>query len=156
MLVLGQEFHTSYWGHRGILQLKDHLLLPGYAGYPRTAAASLYPMNADVYDMAHAQGALVGAVHPFDAVPDPFAKPAQKITDELPVDVALGKLDYMEIVGFSDHKSTAEVWYRLLNLGFKLPAGGGTDATTNYAAPIRGQVGFDRVYVWTAGMAGKP
>jgi TolB protein len=151
--VLGQEFHTSYWGHRGILRLKDNLLLPGYAGYPNTAAASLYPMNADVYDMAHAQGALVGAVHPFDGVPDPFATPAQRITDELPVDVALGKLDYMEIVGFSDHKSTAEVWYRLLNLGFKLPAGGGTDATTNYAAPIRGQVGFDRVYVWMPGHA---
>jgi Tol biopolymer transport system component len=147
--VRGQEFHTSYWGHRGVLRLKDHLLLPGYAGYPNTAAASLYPMNADVYDMAHEQGALVGAVHPFDEVPDPFAKPAQRITDELPVDVALGKLDYMEIVGFSDHKSTAEVWYKLLNLGFRIPAGGGTDATTDYAAPIRGQVGFDRVYVWT-------
>lgn len=147
--VQGQEFHTSYWGHRGILRLKNNLLLPGYAGYPNTAAASLYPMNADVYEMAHSQGALVGAVHPFDSVPDPFAKPAQRITDELPVDVALGKLDYMEIVGFSDHKSTAEVWYKLLNLGFKLPAGGGTDATTNYAAPIRGQVGFNRVYVWT-------
>ena len=79
-------------------------------------------MNADVYDMAHAQGALVGAVHPFDETPDPFAKPAQQITDELPVDVALGKLDYMEIVGFSDHKSTAAVWYKLLDLGFKLPA----------------------------------
>jgi len=149
VLVKGQEYHTSYWGHRGVLELKEHLLLPGYAGYPGTAAASLYPMNADVYDMAHEQGALVGAVHPFESVPDPFAKPAQKITDELPVDVALGKLDYMEIVGFSDHQSTAEVWYKLLNLGFRLPAGGGTDATTNYAAPIRGQIGFDRVYVWT-------
>ena len=149
-IVQGQEFHTSFWGHRGILNLKDHLLLPGYAGYPNTAAASLYPMNADVYDLAHAQGALVGAVHPFDEVPDPFAEPAQRITDELPVDVALGKLDYMEIVGFSDHKSTASVWYKLLNLGFRIPAGGGTDATTNYAAPIRGQVGFDRVYVRTA------
>jgi len=78
-------------------------------------------------------------------------KPAQQITDEFPVDVALGKLDYMEIVGFSDHKSTAEVWYKLLNLGYRLPAGAGTDATTNYAAPIRGQVGFDRAYVWTPG-----
>jgi TolB protein len=145
--VKGQEFHTSYWGHRGLLDLKDHTLLPGYAGYPNTAAASLYPTNADMYDLAHAQGALVGAVHPFDEIPDPFAKPEQRITDELPVDVALGKLDYMEIVGFSDHKSTAAVWYKLLNLGFHLPAGGGTDATTNYAAPIRGQVGFDRVYI---------
>jgi TolB protein len=121
--------------------------LPGYAGYPNTAAASLYPMNADVYDMAHAQGALVGAVHPFDAEPNPFANPPEKITDELPVDVALGKLDYMEIVGFSDHRSTAAVWYRLLNLGFHLPAGAGTDATADYAAPIRGHVGMDRVYV---------
>src|SRR5262249_31500706 len=144
--VLGQEFHTSYWGHRGILRLRDHLLLPGYAGYPNTAAASLFPMNADVYDMAHEQGALVGAVHPFENIPDPFAKPAQRITDELPVDVALGKLDYMEIVGFSDHKSTAAVWYKLLNLGYRIPAGAGTDATTNYAAPIRGNAGFDRVY----------
>ena len=152
-VVPGQEFHTSYWGHRGILGLKDHLLLPGYAGYPNTAAASLYPMNADVYDLAHAQGALVGAVHPFEVVPDPFANPPQRITDELPVDVALGKLDYMEIVGFSDHKSTAAVWYRLLNLGFHVPAGAGTDATTNYAAPIRGQVGMDRVY---ASVPGEP
>jgi len=147
VIISGQEFHTSYWGHRGILGLKGSLLLPGYAGYPNTAAASLYPMNADVYDMAHLQGALVGAVHPFEEVPDPFAQPAQRITDELPVDVALGKLDYMEIVGFSDHKSTAAVWYKLLNLGFRLPAGGGTDATANYAAPIRGMAGQDRVYV---------
>ena len=148
LIVHGQEFHTSYWGHRGLLNLKDHLLLPGYAGYPNTAAASLYPMNADVYDMAHAQGALVGAVHPFDTVPDPFANPPQRITDELPIDVALGKLDYMEIVGFSDHRSTAAVWYKLLNLGFRIPAGAGTDATADYAAPIRGQVGMDRIYAW--------
>ena len=70
--------------------------------------------------------------------------PSPSITDELPIDVALGKLDYMEIVGFSDHRATAAVWYKLLNLGFRIPAGAGTDATTNYAAPIRGQVGMDR------------
>ena len=150
LLVTGQEFHTSYWGHRGLLNLKDHLLLPGYAGYPNTAASSLYPMNADVYDMAHAQGALVGAVHPFDEVPDPFANPPQRITDELPLDVALGKVDYMEIVGFSDHRSTASVWYRLLNLGFRIPAGAGTDAMTDYAS-LRGPVGLNRVYAWVPG-----
>jgi len=59
----------------------------------------------------------------------------------MPVDVALGKLDYMEIVSFSDHKSTAAVWYKLLNLGFKLPAGGGRTQRRINAAPIRGQVG---------------
>lgn len=147
VVLAGQEFHTSYWGHRGLVGLRGNILLPGYAGYPNTAAASLYPMNADVYDMAHRQGALVGAVHPFDAEPDPFVAPPERITDELPVDVALGKLDYLEIVGFSDHRATAAVWYRFLNLGFRIPAGAGTDATADYAAPIRGHVGFDRVYV---------
>jgi hypothetical protein len=52
----------------------------------------------------------------------------------------------MEILGFSDHKSTAAVWYRLLNLGFRLPAAGGTDAMANYAS-LRGPVGMNRVYV---------
>ena len=146
LVMHGQEFHTSYWGHRGILGIKGHILLPGYAGYPNTAAASLGPMNADVYDLAHAQGALVGAVHPFDDLPNPFASPAEKITDELPVDVALGKLDYMEIVGFCDPRATATVWYKLLNLGFRLPAGAGTDAMMNYAS-LRGPVGMNRVYV---------
>src|SRR5262249_43386043 len=37
LLVHGQEFHTSYWGHRGLLNIRDHILLPGYAGYPNTA-----------------------------------------------------------------------------------------------------------------------
>jgi len=145
LLWHGEEFHTSFWGHRGILCLTKHLLVPLYAGYPMTAASSLVPTNADVTDMAHAQGALIGAVHPFEEVPDP-ANRAIPLHDELPVDVALGKLDYIEVVGFSDHKSTAAVWYRLLNLGFHLPTGAGTDAMANFAS-LRGPVGMNRVFV---------
>ncbi len=145
LVVHGQEFHTSYWGHLGLLALRDHVLLPGYAGYPNTAAASLYPTNADVADLAHAQGALVGYVHPFEEEPQPLTHPAHTDADELPVDVALGKVDYMEIVGFADHRATASVWYRLLNLGFRLPAAGGTDAMADYAT-LRGPVGLNRVY----------
>jgi Tol biopolymer transport system component len=145
LVVHGQEFHTSYWGHLGLLNIRGNILLPGYAGYPNTAASSLFPTNADVADMAHAQGALVGYVHPFEEEPQPLATPPQTITNELPVDVALGKVAYMEIVGFSDHHSTAAVWYRLLNLGFRIPAGAGTDAMANYAS-LRGPVGMNRVY----------
>lgn len=143
LLMQSQEFHTSYWGHLGLLNLTHNFLLPGYAAYPNTAAASLYPTNADIADLAHAQGALVGYVHPFDTFPDP-ANPAP-LTDELPVDVALGKVDYMEILGFSDHKSTAAVWYKLLNCGFHIPTGAGTDAMANFAS-LRGPVGLNRVY----------
>ena len=146
LVLHGQEFHTSYWGHLGLLGLQDHLLLPGYAGYPNTAAASLYPSNAYVADLAHASGALVGYVHPFEEEPTPLTHPVHTDADELPVDVALGKVDYMEIVGFSDHQATAGVWYRLLNLGFHLPAAGGTDAMADYAM-LRGPVGMNRTYV---------
>jgi TolB protein len=143
LLFHGQEFHTSYWGHLGLLNLTQHFLIPGYAAYPNTAAASLFPTNAAVADMAHQQHALVGYVHPFDTFPDP-AKDAS-LTAELPVDVALGKVDYIEVLGFSDHKSTAAVWYRLLNCGFRLPAAAGTDAMANFAS-LRGPVGLNRVY----------
>jgi Tol biopolymer transport system component len=145
LVVHGQEFHTSYWGHLGLLAIRGNILLPGYAGYPNTAAASLYPSNADVADLAHAQGALVGYVHPFEEEPRPLTQPVHTDADELPVDVALGKVDYLEIVSFADHQATASVWYRLLNLGFRLPAAAGTDAMANYAT-LRGPVGLNRVY----------
>jgi TolB protein len=143
LLMHGQEFHTSYWGHLGLLNLHDHFIIPDYAGYPNTAAASLVPTNADAADMAHAQRALVGYVHPFDTTPDPAKD--ESLTHELPVDVTLGKVDYIEVLGFSDHKSTANVWYRLLNCGFHLPTAAGTDAMANFAS-LRGPLGLNRVY----------
>ena len=139
----GQEFHTSYWGHLGLLNLTQHFLLPGYSAYPATAAASLYPANANVADMAHEQHGLVGYVHPYDSIPDPVKD--SSVAHELPVDLALGKVDYIEVMGFAEHKSTANVWYRLLNCGFHLPTAAGTDAMANFAS-LRGPVGLNRVY----------
>jgi len=148
VIAHGQEFHTSYWGHLSILNLAQHLLLPGYAGYPFTAAASPYPHNAAVADMAHLQHGLVGYAHPFDEDVDPSQ--GGPLTNELPVDAALGKIDYYEAVGFSDHKATNAIWYRLLECGLQIPAGAGTDAMANYAS-LRGPVGLNRVYVPATG-----
>ncbi len=146
LLSHGQEFHTGFWGHLGLLGLDDHVLLPGYAAYAHTAAASLYPTNAAVADLAHEQSALVGYVHPIDHVaPDPYHD--TDLTSELPVDVALGKVDYYEVVAFTNnHPATAALWHRLLNCGFHLPAAAGTDAMANFAS-LRGPVGMNRVYV---------
>ena len=154
-VVHGQEYHTSYWGHLGLLDIAGGVILPGYVGYSNTAASSLYPMNADVADIAHSRGALVGYVHPFDEYPEPLSKPKETLTNELPIDVALGKVDYMEILGFSDHRSTARVWYQLLNLGFRIPAAGGTDAMADFAS-LRGPVGMNRVYARVAGSEVNP
>ena len=139
-----EEYHTSYWGHTGHLGLTRNLILPNYAGYANTAVASLAPDNGHIVDLARAQGGISGYVHPFDDPVDP-ASPAP-LTYALPVDVALGKVDYLEVMGFSNHLITAGVWYRLLNTGFRIPAGAGTDAMANFAS-LRGPPGLVRVFV---------
>ena len=148
LLLQAQEHHTSYWGHLGLLHLGDHFITPDFAAYRHTAMASPYPTNAAISDLARAQHGLVGYVHPYDFPVVPEKE--KSLSNALPADVIAGKVDYVEIVGFSDHKATAEVWYRLLNLGFRLPAGAGTDAMANYAS-LRGPVGLNRVYLETGG-----
>ena len=94
------------------------------------------PTNAEVADLARAQGALVGYVHPFDSDPDP-ADTTHPLTAEFPVDLALGKVDYYEALGFvDDPMATAHVWYRRAQLRFP-PAGGrghGRDGQLRLAA----------------------
>ena len=46
LLRHAQEFHTSVWGHIGLLGPGSHYILPEYAGYPNTAASSLALTNA--------------------------------------------------------------------------------------------------------------
>ena len=147
VLMHAEEFHTSFWGHSALLGLSQHLLLPNYAGYANTAASSLVPTNTDIFDLAHAQGGLTAYAHPFDAKPNPRAL---KESRALPVDAALGKLDYLEVMGFSDHLITSEIWYRLLNCGYRIPAGAGTDAFPNFAS-LRGPAGLLRVFARTGG-----
>jgi Tol biopolymer transport system component len=148
LIMHSQEFHTSYWGHLGLLHLSHNVITPDFSAYQHTPLASPYPFNGLVADLAHAQGGLVGYVHPFDWIIDPAKETT--LSNEFPADVVNGKVDYIEIVGFSDHKSTAAIWYRLLNLGFRLPAGSGTDAMANYAS-LRGPVGMNRVFLDTGG-----
>ncbi len=148
LLMQGQEFHSSYWGHLGLLDLDDHFLTPDFSAYRESALSSPYPHNGVIAGLTHAQHGLVGYAHPFDEPVNPDKD--LKLSNALPADVALGNVDYYELVGFSDHRSTADIWYRLLNLGFRLPAGAGTDAMANYAS-LRGPVGMNRVFIAIAG-----
>ncbi len=144
-ILHGQEFHTSFWGHLGLLNLKEHLILPGYVGYPQTGVSSLYPHNGFVADAAHKQGAFVGYVHPYE-IPEIFPDQASTISHTDPIDAALGRVDYYELLGFSDPHATSVVWYHMLNTGIRLGVAGGTDAMANYAS-LRGPVGLNRVFV---------
>ncbi|TFH67098.1 MAG: hypothetical protein E4G90_00115, partial [Gemmatimonadales bacterium] len=147
LLMHAEEFHTSFWGHTALLGLQEYMVLPNYVGYANTGAASLAPTNTDVFDLAHAQGGLTGYVHPFDSRPDPYDQ-SQPLHYAMPVDAVLGSLDYFEVMGYSDHLITSEIWYRLLNTGLRIPAGAGTDAFPNFAS-LRGPPGLVRVYART-------
>ncbi len=154
LILHQQEYHTSVWGHLGLIGLGSHLLIPDYVAYPYTAAASLHPDNVTIAQLASEQGALVGYVHPFDPpAPDPVN--AVRLTNMLPVNAALGLVDYYEVTGFADHKTSAEVWHRLLNCGARIAAAGGTDAMSNYAS-LRGPVGLNRTYVRMHGETESP
>ncbi len=148
VLLHSQEFHSSFWGHLGLLFLEDHLLTPDFASYRHTAFASPYPHNGVIADLAHAQNGLVGHAHPFDA--DVVPAKERSLSNSLPAEAVLGKIDYLEVTGFSDHEATAGVWYRLLNTGARIPAGGGSDTMSNYAS-LHGPVGLTRTFLDTRG-----
>ena len=82
-------------------------------------------------------------VHPANSTD--FATVGGAAAKELPVDLALGQVDAMDVVSNADEIASMELWYRLLNCGFHLPTAAGTDAMANYAS-MRGPVGLNRVY----------
>ena len=67
---------------------------------------------------------------------------------ELPVDAVLGLADFVDVACiWSDELGTAEVWYRLLNTGSRIPGTAGTDVMSDiWRHPA---VGTTRTYVYT-------
>ncbi len=136
-VYIGEETRHDFLGHTVLLNLKE-LVFPFGWGPPLTGVrgGSDYPTMAHQADKAHAQGGLVAWSH----FPHPHG--------ELPIDVALGKVDAVEtfVFGtpFESHParimmgkhtpkpmSPLRLWYALLNTGYNLPAVGGTDKMWN-------------------------
>jgi len=87
-------------------------------------AAPNTPVGVSRYERVvalQAQGALVGYVHPFDTKPRSHRHHRAAIL-RAPDRRGARKVDYLEVMGYSDHLITSEIWYRLLNCGFRLPA----------------------------------
>ena len=129
------------FGHMSFFNLKS-LVHPLYTGFRETPNWEDWPANFNQASAAQKQGAAVTYVHPTMA-PN-FEATGIK---ELPIDVALGQVDAIDVISNADELAAMELWYRLLNCGFHLAASAGTDAFTNVAdhyAP-----GHGRVYVFT-------
>jgi len=125
---------------------------PGTRGIRIRAAASLYPMNRDVYDMATRQGCAGGRGAPlFDEAPDALVKPPHNgLRDELPVDVALEKTGLHGDCGVQ--RSPGRLLAVVVSTAeFGFPASGWRGGRMRRRIMLRqfplGQVGMDRVYV---------
>jgi hypothetical protein len=142
LLYYNEEYRPSFAGHLSLLNLKT-FFFPQFDGMTDTALHAHYPSNSQVLDAVHAQGGVGGYVHPYYGEP---VREEYSGAREFPVNVALGNVDYIDLMCiWSDEHATESVWYRTLNLGFRVPASAGSDAMTDYwRHPTAGSV---RVYV---------
>ena len=122
ILQYAQEFRGSF-GHVGLAGIQQFITpLVGGAGNTPFAADVL---TADYLVAAREQGGTGGFMHPFNG---PVATPEQVSASEIPVDAALGEGYFYDVICFPyDELDNAEMYYRLLNAGFRIAATGGTD-----------------------------
>lgn len=141
VLYWNEEFRSTIWGHMTLLKLQQ-LVTPIYTGFFRTTHPYDVPTNADIADHTHDQDGFVNYTHPAQSVQDPYL--GAYTAKEMPIDVALGKIDSIDVMG-SNQEANMAVWYRLLNCGLHVPASAGTDCFLNRI--VSRLPGSDRVYV---------
>lgn len=119
--------NAGTYGHMCFFNLKS-LVEPLYTGFRDTPFPDDYPPNYTQAAAARRQGGAVTYAHPGYA---PTFEGAS--ARELPVDLALGAVDAMDVLSNNPEDVAAELWYKLLNCGFRLGVSAGTDAFTNVA-----------------------
>lgn len=141
ILYWNEEFRSTIWGHMTLLNLQ-RLVAPIFTGFEHTTHPHDVPTNGDIADHTHEQGGHVNYTHPAHNLQDPYDSAYS--AKEMPIDVALGKVDSIDVMG-SNHQANMSVWYRLLNCGLRVPASAGTDCFLNRI--VSRLPGSDRVYV---------
>ncbi len=125
IVVYGEEFRNNPFGHLAFIGL-DQLIQPISSGALGELGGPDYPPNTVVLDEALRQGANTIAAHFGN-----FTKDVTQVKSswpstgfEMPVDIALGKIQLAEIYG---NGGQLDVWYDVLNCGFRVPATAGPD-----------------------------
>ncbi len=122
LLFYTQEFRGSY-GHVALLGLQ-RFIMPLIGGARGTAYAADV-LKLEHIDAALAQGGIAGFVHPYNG---PVGTPREAAGADIPLHVALGRGDFFDVVSVASRElQSAEMYYRLLNCGFRIAATGGTD-----------------------------
>ena len=153
LVYYGEEYRHGRLGHVGFLALKrlvepisigrTGLPAPGegrvrYAFHLRKRPLPAYgthdwpdhPLLLEAMKEVHGQGGLVNWAH------------LRKSQWEFPIDIALGQVDTVDLLTDTHLEEALELWYDLLNCGFRLGPTAGTDRSAPATA-----VGHQRVYV---------
>ena len=118
---------------------------PSYTSVPGSDSPYDFPLNTMAALEAKQAGALVTYMHPISgALSDVFD--TNLGAKEAVVTAAHGGLDTLDLLPYGE--PAYQLWYGLLNCGFRLAAGAGTDAFTNWRG-INRLPGSARVYVRT-------
>jgi TolB protein len=144
ILQYAEEFRGGL-GHIGLLGVRE-FTLPLVGGANGTAYGQ--PALDNPYlEAPRAVGGLAGFMHPYIQSP---RTPAVAASTLIAMDVALGLGDFYDITSlYSDELYSASFYYRLLNAGFRLPAGGGTDQFSDvWRDPPPGS---DRTFAYVTG-----
>ena len=146
-LYWGQEYRNSDpLGHMGFLNIKSQVP-PSYTSVPGSDSPFDFPLNTIAAIAAREQGGLVTYMHPIGgATRDVFD--TNLGAKESIVTAAMGALDTIDLLPYGD--SAYRLWYTLLNCGFRIAAGAGTDAFTNWRG-INRVPGGSRQYVHVGG-----
>jgi TolB protein len=122
ILQYAEEFRGNL-GHIGLLGIKE-FVMPLSGGTGSTVYAPEMA-NYSYVDAAHAQGGLAGYMHPYTRR---VVRAEDGAGSEIVLDVALGKGDFYDVTNIPyDDLLNAEMYYRYLNAGFRIPATGGSD-----------------------------
>ena len=149
LIQFAQEVRSHFLGHVALLDTTD-LFWPWIWGPGYQVYGTADRPNAEALTFARNQGGLGGYVHPV-SVSDPFVGSGpDSVPPLLAADGILGNLDWLEVAClWTDELGTAEVWYRLLDLGKPIVLEAGTDVMTNFYRTMA--VGATRLYVDTGG-----
>jgi hypothetical protein len=136
ILRWGEEYRNDFYGHLCMYGITE-LVPPIYSGFRLSEHPHDVPANSVAADHCHSVGGTLSYAHPLFGSGDldrVFSHARTVEAKELPVDVALGKIDALDVMSYPGVElDTARLWYRLLNCGFRLPATAGTDTFMNLA-----------------------
>lgn len=129
LLYWGQEYRNSDpLGHMAFLNVKKQVP-PSFTSVVGSPSPYDYPLNTQAAQQARQQGGVVVYVHPSNTgVRD--VMDTNLGAKEAPLTAALGAMDGIDVMPFGP--AAFELWYRLLNCGFQIVPGAGTDVFTNW------------------------